>query len=383
VTIQDASGNTVTNATGGVTVTLGANPRAGTLSGITTVNPVNGVATFSGLSINRAGSGYTLVASSTPLTGATSAAFTISPGTATQLAFTAQPNNGTAGVALAPAIAVTVQDAFGNTVQSATSSVALAIGMNPAAGTLSGTPTVSVVNGVASFTDLAIDKAGSGYTLLASSNSLTSATSTAFNIGAGPVASVWMNPGAAVLNFVAGPDSILLHATPLDAGGNSVQTTVTWGSSDPVTATVDPTGLVVGQGVGVATITASAGGKAGTATIGVECTLRCDTPSVWFSQQPTSALAADTIAPAVQVSIGCAFGCGSTWSGVVSIAIGYNPGGGTLTGNTDVFVSYPDNLQATWSNLRIDKPGTGYTLVAIVKSSLVVGVASSSFNITP
>ena len=37
VAVQDASGNTVTNATATVTVALGANPGAGTLSGTLTV----------------------------------------------------------------------------------------------------------------------------------------------------------------------------------------------------------------------------------------------------------------------------------------------------------------------------------------------------------
>src|SRR6266550_2163971 len=49
----------------------------GTLSGTTSVNAVNGVATFSTLSINNAGNGYTLTASASGLTGATSTAFNI------------------------------------------------------------------------------------------------------------------------------------------------------------------------------------------------------------------------------------------------------------------------------------------------------------------
>src|SRR2546426_5515619 len=166
VAIQDASGNTATNASSAVTVALGANPGGGTLSGATTVNPVNGVATFAGLSINKAGSGYTLVASSVPLTSASSAAFTIAPAAAAKLAFTGQPNDGTAAMALAPAVAVVIQDAFGNPVPGATNAVTVGTGANPGAGTLSGTTAVNAVNGVASFGDLSINKAASGYTLV-------------------------------------------------------------------------------------------------------------------------------------------------------------------------------------------------------------------------
>src|SRR5204862_2602276 len=60
VTARDASGKTVTGYTGLITVAIGTNPSGGTLSGTTSVNAVSGVATFSTLSINNAGTGYTL-----------------------------------------------------------------------------------------------------------------------------------------------------------------------------------------------------------------------------------------------------------------------------------------------------------------------------------
>src|SRR5439155_3941519 len=96
VTARDASGNTVTSYTGLITVALGANPSGGTLAGTTSVNAVSGVATFSTLSINNAGTGYTLVASASGLTGATSTSFNITappPPPATNLAFTTQPQS--------------------------------------------------------------------------------------------------------------------------------------------------------------------------------------------------------------------------------------------------------------------------------------------------
>src|SRR4030043_46242 len=69
VTVQDAFGNKVTST---AAVTLSITPGTGTSSavllGTKTVNALNGVATFSGLSINLPGSGYTLTASSSGLT---------------------------------------------------------------------------------------------------------------------------------------------------------------------------------------------------------------------------------------------------------------------------------------------------------------------------
>ena len=84
VAVEDANGNVETsdNATQ-VSLAIGTNPASGTLSGGSAVTVASGVATFSGLSIDKAGTGYTLTASSTPSnTGATSAAFNITTGAA-------------------------------------------------------------------------------------------------------------------------------------------------------------------------------------------------------------------------------------------------------------------------------------------------------------
>lgn len=89
VTVQDALGNTVTTATNAVTVSLtaSANTENGTLSGTTTRNAVSGVATFTDLSVNTLGS-FTLDATATGLTGATSSAFAI-----TALSFGTDPSS--------------------------------------------------------------------------------------------------------------------------------------------------------------------------------------------------------------------------------------------------------------------------------------------------
>src|SRR5207248_2651034 len=134
------------------------------------------------LSIDKTGNGYTLTAASATLTGATSSAFNISPAAASKLVWSVQPTNATAGVALAPAVQVTVQDAFGNTATGSSASVTVSIGTNPSGGTLSGTTTVTASAGVATFSNLSIDKSGTGYTLAAASGALTGATSSAFNI---------------------------------------------------------------------------------------------------------------------------------------------------------------------------------------------------------
>ena len=101
---------------------------------------------------------------------------------ASQLAFSVQPADTVPGANISPGIQVAVQDADGNTVTTDTSSITLSIGGNPGGGTLTGTLTVSAVNGVASFNDLKIDKTGTAYTLNAASSGGPTGGSAAFNV---------------------------------------------------------------------------------------------------------------------------------------------------------------------------------------------------------
>jgi hypothetical protein len=81
--VVDSSGNPVTGSNVPVTMSLATNPSSATLSGTTTVDAANAVATFTDLSINLPGTGYQLEASSGSLTPATSSPFDVSGNTAT------------------------------------------------------------------------------------------------------------------------------------------------------------------------------------------------------------------------------------------------------------------------------------------------------------
>src|SRR3990170_2755654 len=191
VTVQDSAGQTVTSGAGSTTnVTLAITPGTGTAGAVLTCTgglskaAVSGVASFSGCLIDRGGTGYTLTATGSGLTSATSAAFAISGTTATKLAFTTQPARGTPGGAFATQPVVTIQDAAGATVTTSTATVVLALGANPGGGTLSCTGGLSkaAVNGVAAFSGCAINSVGVGYTLAAASSGLTGATSALFDV---------------------------------------------------------------------------------------------------------------------------------------------------------------------------------------------------------
>jgi hypothetical protein len=75
--IEDQYGNVVTTATNTVRVAFANNPTGATLGGTLTVSASQGVATFSGLTINKVGNGYTLQVSSSGLSSATTTAIDV------------------------------------------------------------------------------------------------------------------------------------------------------------------------------------------------------------------------------------------------------------------------------------------------------------------
>ena len=90
---------------------------------------------------------------------------TINAGAPSTLIFTLQPGSASAGAAIPGPPSVAVQDSFGNTVTDSTAAITISIGTNPSGGILSGTTTRNAVAGVASFSDVSIDRGGNGYTL--------------------------------------------------------------------------------------------------------------------------------------------------------------------------------------------------------------------------
>jgi len=115
-----------------------------------------------------------------------------------QLAFISEPTDAVAGAAIAPAIRVEIRDPIGYRVPGAEPAVTLSLSANPGGAVLAGTTTRTAVSGVATFSDLRLDKAGAGYTLSATATSLAPATSVPFAV----------SPGAAArLGFLSQPET--------------------------------------------------------------------------------------------------------------------------------------------------------------------------------
>ena len=177
------------------------------------------------------------VTDSTPTTASSVSLSIVIHAAATQLVFIQQPLSTTPGTAFAPNVTVKVADAGGNTITTSSAVVSISINNNPSSGTLSGMQTVNAVNGVATFKYLSIDKAGTGYTLTASSSGLTGAASTSFNIGArttGQLSIETLANGSGTVvpaqSFIAGNGgTVTAYAIERDASNNFVaNVSATW-----------------------------------------------------------------------------------------------------------------------------------------------------------
>jgi len=169
---RDASGNIISA------------PSVTWASADSTVATVDGTGLVTGVSVDTT----TVVATVGTVTG--EGKVTVTAAAPAGLAFTALPAAPVAGSVLTPPVTVEVQDAFGNVVTDFNGPVLVTIGSDPSrsfappTATLWGTTTVDAVAGVATFDDLSLDLAASGYTLLAFAQSGTiGGESAAFDMG--------------------------------------------------------------------------------------------------------------------------------------------------------------------------------------------------------
>ena len=163
VEVLDGEGGPV--ADGSAVVLVLVAPGEATLSGgVATTS--DGIAEFDSLVVNRPGS-YQLRAEISGLDPAeqpVSATFEVVPGPAASIVVEQQPTDTLAGQVITPAIQVRLVDEFGNTLPDG-QAITVSIASGPGAGTISGTLNQTTTDGVAMFDDLAINQAGSEYSL--------------------------------------------------------------------------------------------------------------------------------------------------------------------------------------------------------------------------
>jgi hypothetical protein len=350
VAVVDAAGNVITTDTRPITLAISANSGTFSCTGGLTRAAVAGVATFTGCTQTVVASGYTLTATSAPpLTPAVGAAFAVTSGGATKLAFcwgplpacpTTPPSPITGGVPFTTQPTIRVQDVGGNTVTSDnTTIVTLAIaGGTPTSGgpgtlTCTGGNSKVVTAGVATFSGCAIDKVGTGYQLIASSNPpLTPATSLAFSVVAGPPVKLGFvtQPGTSTAGQ---PFANNVTVAIQDAGGNVV--------TSGIVATV---ALSIGTNPSAGVLTCS-GGNVATTVNGVATFTGCSINNqgngytlvaTATSTTPLTVLAPATSSPFNVLAVAAVISVTPsssviTWGGTVVLSIHFAANGAAKT----------------------------------------------------
>lgn len=184
IALQDASGNTLHATTTPVTLSLKGHP--GLLEGTRVAHPVDGVATFDDLRIPRPDDDYVLIATANGFRGAQSVRLAVLPAPAASLAFEVQPEVVGAGRIFEKSLRVVLLDDLGERVDGAANTISLTLSGGDPTAMLLGTSVVDAVDGVATFTDVAVDRPGADYVLAASADGLASADSTPFDVTALP-----------------------------------------------------------------------------------------------------------------------------------------------------------------------------------------------------
>ena len=245
--------NGVTDTTDSTTVVTAAivantGTAGATLVGTATAAAVSGVATFTNLGVDLAGGGYQLSFSATGFTAVTSTAFDMTAPVVRSLATATQP----AGAA--PATAFTAQpvvnvrrNAVVDPTDNTTVVTASIVANTGAAGAvLSGTTTATAVAGVATFTNLAINFAGTNYQLRFTAAAEADATSGNFNVAptipasAPPASTVTfaidsMHDIRAISRFIYGVngwDALRPKNLALSRSGGNRMTAYNWETND-------------------------------------------------------------------------------------------------------------------------------------------------------
>jgi len=283
VQVIDQFGNPVPNVA--VTFTAPASGASGAFASGCTSNPngytciattnASGDATATTLTASTTAGTFSVVASNPNV--ATPATFSLHniAGAASKIAITTQPAASvTAGTSAS--MSVSVEDTYGNLVSSTDS---ISVALTPS-GFVGATTTVTATGGVANFTNLPIDAAGS-YTITATDNAHTAwtATTSSFTvIAAAPSQVIWTtSPGTSIAgSAVVGPPTVKIEDAYNNlVSGAVVNMAVTTGPGVFIASTTSVTTSTPGtaafpslflQAAGNYTITASAGSASATSS---------------------------------------------------------------------------------------------------------------------
>ena len=386
IQILDNAGLVVTTGAGAsLMVTAAKGSGTGTLSGTLTATAVNGVATFTNLTITGSGTHTLQFTTSAPSLTTTSGSISLGAGAASQLAIATQPSGAVSGVVFTTQPAIEIRDASNN-LTSSTANVTAAIASG--GGVLSGTTMVAAVNGVATFTNLQI--AGTGvHTLTFTSSGLTSATSNSITVTQTAASlSVTTQPAGATSGtaFTAQPAVQILDNAGLPvttgAGATLVVTAAQASGNGTLSGTLTATAV---NGVATFANLSMTGSGAQTLQFTTSSPLLTATSSSFsiaagaptqlaIGAQPAGAVSGVTFTTQPSIEIRDAGGNLTTSTAAVTVAIASGSGAlfGTLTVNAI-------NGVATFTNLQINGPGA-HTLT--FTAGALTAATSASFTVT-
>ncbi len=342
--------------------------------------------------------------------------YDVTNGASSYLAFTTQPSaSSAAGANFAQSPQVTVYDALGNVAETDTArNVTLAFGVNAGGGTLTvaTNPDDTDNLGVADdFGNISVNKTGTGYTLVASSSGVTSATSDTFDITPG-AANKLLFTVAPNASQTAGATWNAVTVSVLDANDNLVPAGVAnnvtltetgtgafTGSFGPVNVTGSTTFNAFSYNTAEAFTVSTSNTSGLTNVTAVNVTVgHAAATALAFTTQPASQAsggdntgteARQTVAVTVQDAYGNTVNTGAYSTAAVTLTIGTNPAGASLRDAS--IMTIPSIVLpavagvATFNapnQIQIDKPGTGFQLnAAATLSAGAVNQLSSAFNI--
>ncbi len=392
VEIEDANGQVLTGDNTTITLSsVNAPPGAG-VGGEKQIEAENGIATFSNVLLDTAGT-YTLQASDAQdnLAITASGPINVAPATAERLAFTTQPGNTAVNATISPAVVVKIEDQFGNTVTSDGSTVSLTLsGTTGGAFTSGSTTTINAQNGAATFNNLAID-AGGNYTFVAhdSADNLPTVDSSSFQVTTATAASLGFT---SVPNSAVAGQPFSISVEILDANGQAIQgdnSDVTLNiESGPITETISTVeaqnGIANFSGVnlteaGPYTFRASDSTDNLTSSPSNTLTLRPAAPhQLDFYTPPVGTSAGNTMQPVVVV-IQDQYGNIETGDNS-SVSLSAS-GPGSFVGSNSVTVSTKNGEADFDYDLALDTAGT-YEIIATDSSDGLGATSTNTFTIT-
>ncbi len=394
VRVEDAQGTLVTGATNTVTIALGANPGGATLSGTKTVAASGGIATFADLSLNSPGTGYTLTASASGLSGDVSSAFNITTGAASQIvANSATTLSGTVGSAVSPNPSVKVTDGSGSPVSGVSVIFAVTQGGGSVAG---GTQTTdgSGIATVGSWT-LGPTAGSSNNTLTASASGLSgspvtfTASATAGSAGKLSIVTQPSTSGTSGTPLSTQPVLQLVDANdnPVATGGIAVTATIASGPAGTLSgASVNTnaqgratfTSLTISGPAGTYQLAFSAPSIAGVTSNDISIGAGASTQLGVVTQPSATAQSGVTFGQQPVVRLEDGSGNPVAQSGV-TVNASVNGGGPTLGGDNSKVTDA--NGEATFTDLKLTGDAGTYTL--LFSASGKTSVSSADIELTP